>query len=171
MSELTAPVRIEGGPVADGFLAGIGRSAVGSHERFTEIQQQVLLLASLGGTTEEVAGLLACNEVEITDARDSLIEIYGARNTAEVVSKAILGRHLPIEVSSDPGLRLSRRDIVLLDGFRHGLSNKEIGRHKQIGKSKDIVRQRYSWPLFAKIGANGRTHSVRRSYELGIWPI
>jgi len=154
-----------------GMLAAIGHQALeplGPTLDFSERQFNVLILGSLGGTKESVATLLSCDEHDVTKARDELIDMFHARNLAAVVNKAIVMRYLPIEVNEDLAVQqtLNRRDMTLIHGFRSGHTNTEIG--KQLGKSKNAVGHYYSRALFDKIGANGRTHTVRKSYELGI---
>lgn len=149
----------------------IGHDATQPFEKrlivFTDRQFQVLLLASLGGTAEQVADLLGCSEEEVTQTRDELIEMHDAPNMAAVVSQEILRRQLLVDVQESK-VQLRRRDKIMLDGFRNGLGNAAIG--KQLGKSKDTV-YKYCPALFKKMGSSGRTHSVRRSYELGVFEI
>lgn len=132
---------------------------------FTERQSQVLLLGSLGGTKEEVAQLLACDEDEVALARDQLIAKFETPDLASAVHRAISSGYLPIETKRDPSIHLSDRDLTLIDGFRKGYGRAPIG--KELGKSRNAVRF-YSTALFERIAANGRTHTVRRSHELAL---
>jgi DNA-binding NarL/FixJ family response regulator len=136
--------------------------------QFTDRQYHVLALASLGGTTKSVARLLACRQEEVAQTRDELIAEFEVPNMAAVVNQVILQKNLPIRVASDSELRLSTRERIILDGFRRGLGNKAIG--KQVKLAKGTIRE-YSYALFQKVKSNGRTHSVRRSYELGIFEL
>jgi DNA-binding NarL/FixJ family response regulator len=153
------------------LVAAIGHNALEpqpSRLEFTDRQFQVLVLGSLGGTKERVATILSCDEEDVTTARDELIDMFSVRNLAAVVNKAILMEYLPIKVNKELAVQqtLGQRDMALIHGFRSGHGNTEIGRH--MGKSKDAVGHYYSRALFRKIDANGRTHTVRKSYELGI---
>jgi DNA-binding CsgD family transcriptional regulator len=140
------------------------RSALG----LSPFHEYLLLVASVGATPEEAAEVFSCNKKDIETARDEIIGRFHARNMAHSVHRAIQGGYMGIEVRKNPSTQrsLSSRDLTVLDGIRKGYSNTEIG--SNMGKSKNAVGHYYSRALFIKINASGRTHSVRRSHELGI---
>ena len=126
---------------------------------------QVFLLATLGGTTEEVADILSCEEPDISDAKDVILDVFGFPTMAAVANYAIFRHFIPIETDGSH-VRPTNRDMTILKGFAGGLSNGDIGKELKLSK-QDVSAVMLR--LFKKLIASGRTHSMRRSYELGIF--
>jgi DNA-binding NarL/FixJ family response regulator len=69
--------------------------------------------------------------------------------------------HRGVQVS----LRISPREMQVLDGMCEGLSNAQIGRELYLSNNtvKSLARR-----LFAKLGVHERAHAVARAYRLGL---
>lgn len=69
--------------------------------------------------------------------------------------------HRGVQVS----LRISRREMQVLDGMCEGMSNAQIGRELYLSNNtvKSLARR-----LFTKLGVHERAHAVARAYRLGL---
>ena len=158
-------------------IAELGHQALSIGELdnpFDEFQNKVLFYGSFGGTKPEIADILSAElgekieEDQIAEARDQIIAHYeDAPNFAAAVARAIENKHLLIEVNKNPSVNesLSKQDLALIKIFREGKDMR--GARKILGIQRSNMKR--LMPSFCnKLSANGRTHSVRRSYELGI---
>jgi DNA-binding NarL/FixJ family response regulator len=70
--------------------------------------------------------------------------------------------HRGVQVS----LRISPRELQVLDGMCEGLSNAQIGRELYLTNNtvKSLARR-----LFAKLGVHERAHAVARAHRLGLF--
>ena len=70
--------------------------------------------------------------------------------------------HRAVQVS----LRISPREMQVLDGMCEGLSNAQIGRELYLSNNtvKSLARR-----LFTKLGVHERAHAVARAYRLGLF--
>lgn len=166
-------------PPAETLLSFIGATALigntpPSHEgpSLSEDEAKVLILASFGGTVDQVAAYLGTDNSTIGELRDSVIGKFDAKNMAGAVNKAILGGVLPVEVNPEPVTQVVKsapRSMKVLTMFADGDSNAEIA--EAFGKKTGTLDKNINRPLFKRLRANGRTHSVRRAYELGIFTL
>jgi len=133
------------------------------------LEQRVLLLASYGGTAKEVAQYARARRHAVERTRDNLIEAFGVPNMAAVVNAALWHRQLPFEVddSSPIPARLGERERLALGYIAIGFTKGQIA--AQFGKNPDTFHANVLRPSFKILGSSGRTHSVRRSYEIGIF--
>jgi DNA-binding CsgD family transcriptional regulator len=154
----------------DDLLVGLGDSALQYAVHIDDLglrDYQVLFLGSHGGKKEAIAEILDCEVPEVATARDKAIEAFEVHTFATAVHRAISVDYLPVEVTHDQATidTLDWRDRILIEGFRQGYSNKDIAQASGMNKSEAYY---YSPRLFNKIRATGRTHSVRRSHEIGL---
>jgi len=181
MNVCTFPARVEKAeivlpePEAVGELEAIALSegevpAFQQHGKslgITALHDYVFLLASVGGNTREVAEVLHYPEEGIGKARDDINEFLEVPTMAASVYRGIGDDFISIRLKA--GWRSPNwKEEKILNGIASGLSNGEIinglARTKQTKRAASFDMRR----LWAKMGAEGRTHSMRRSYELGI---
>jgi DNA-binding NarL/FixJ family response regulator len=134
----------------------------------TPQEEQVLIRASNGATVEKVAKKLSLAKEEVEELRNSVIAKYDAPNMAAAVNKAFLKGRLNIKKDPHPRVSLNEKDLVILTGIAAGKSNGEIA--TSLNTNADAIND-YNKRLFKKMGCSGRTHSVRKSYELGIFKL
>jgi DNA-binding NarL/FixJ family response regulator len=91
----------------------------------------------------------------------ALPEAPGSGGVAGSGSPGVV-RHRAVQV----GLRISPREMQVLDGMCEGLSNAQIGRELSLSGNtvKSLARR-----LFAKLGVHERAHAVARAYRLGLF--
>jgi len=144
-------------------------SIVPAWEELSQRQRTIVNLASLGGTTESVAGELKTMQDIIEGERKSLIATYGVPNMAAVVNAAIRHRQLAVEICPAEGIveSLSPLQQKALACIAIGLTNQQIG--ATFDKNPATFHANKIKPALRKLQASGRTHSVRRSYEVGIF--
>ncbi len=163
--------------VSEAAAKALGRASI-PHEAseggiiLTEMEERVMHSASLGGTLESVSAELSegentLSEKDVEDARNSIIEKFGVKNMAAVISLAILQGRIKIDVE-ERAPYLSQEEKVVLSLIAQGQTNATVA--GMIGKSRQGLMNNNK-VLFKKIGATGRTHSVRRAYELGIFKV
>jgi ATP/maltotriose-dependent transcriptional regulator MalT len=137
--------------------------------RLTALHDYVFLLASVGGNTREVAETLHEEEIKIGKARDDINDFFGVPTMAASVVQGIEETFIPIKVRPDwGGIRPSEREMKILRRIGAGRSNGWIG--KSLGCPKQQL-QCDMHNLWRRIGAAGRTHGMRRSYELRIFEL
>ena len=133
----------------------------------TASQGDLLELASQGGTTESVATEMAIDTDRVEGIRDDVIDILGARNMANAVFVAIRHGVLPIEIRDrSQHVRLNDRQLQGLGYISAGYTNREIA--ERMGMNCGTFISNVYKAGVRKIGASGRTHSVRRTRELGV---
>lgn len=166
----------EEGVFISGALSAISSSAEflpsgpASSPDLTPVEFQVLSLASLGGTVQQVASLMSRHTLDIEVIRDTLTHKFDQPNMAAVVNQAI--RHLILPIHKNPDINrpgLSSKEIHVLGLIAAGKSNRQIA--IDLGKTTGTLVSNINRPLFKKLRANGRTHSVRRSYENKIFDV
>lgn len=159
------------GPVALGG-AGIDSEHTIAENRenlgLTEQEERLVILASQGGTVEEVAPIMEMTPDEVGNLRDEVIEKLSVVNMAAAVNVCIRHRVIPIEVSPKR-MNLTDREIKVLALINKGASSSQIA--SAIDKKSSSSMKNISKKLFRKLGANGRTNSVRRAYETGVFPL
>lgn len=135
------------------------------------LAQRVLLFASLGSTTKEAASLAGARRRIVEHTRDKLIEAYDVPNMAAVVNAAIFHSQIPLEISkySRVANRLMPRQKLALGYTAIGLTKSGIA--AELGNNPETFHSNVLRPTFKVLEASGRTHSVRRSYELGVFKV
>lgn len=134
---------------------------------FTAVEEKVLALASLGGTIYQVGRLMKVAPVTVAEHRDSIIAKSGAKNMANAVNINILNGQLPVKVSAEK-FSIEVDERLILQRISSGDHNSHIANRLRMPKKEVKEKCR---GLFYKMNVTGRTHSVRRSYELGVFKL
>lgn len=130
-------------------------------------QMEILRLASLGKTVGDVAYRFRTTDSEIISIRDSVSAIFESPNMAATIHLAIVRGVLPIKVNPE-SVDLNEVELNMLCIYASGQDHLEVSAQFGIGEKQVATLNK---ELFRKIGATGRTHSIRRAYELGIFKI
>jgi DNA-binding NarL/FixJ family response regulator len=93
------------------------------------------------------------------------VMMFDGSTAGSAVGSGALGTvvmHRAVQVS----LRISPREMQVLDGMCEGLSNAQIGRELYLSNNtvKSLARR-----LFSKLGVHERAHAVARAYRLGLF--
>jgi DNA-binding NarL/FixJ family response regulator len=98
----------------------------------------------------------------VSRAGAALLDGPGSGSAAGSGSLGNVVLHRGVQVS----LRISPREMQVLDGMCEGLSNAQIGRELYLSNNtvKSLARR-----LFAKLGVHERAHAVARAYRLGLF--
>ncbi len=143
-------------------------AAIGENDvPIDELGLKLIEVASNGATTEEAAAALSIPTDEVESMRDKLIVDFKAPNMAAVISIAFSQRLIPFE-TKNPSIRISERDALILRLIAQGKSNRQIG--SELGREPQAMRNLVK-NLFNKMQVTGRTHSVRRAYEYGVFKV
>lgn len=135
---------------------------------YTLLQSNVLLLAAHGGRAEDVSARLSHSSKDITAVGISIAAMHNVPNMAAAVHQAIVEETLDLSEEPRVGLEigLSERELITLGLISRGRNNGEIA--GVFGKNKGTFVKNIGTPLFKKLHANGRTHSVLRGHVEGI---
>ncbi len=95
-------------------------------------------------------------------AGTALFDGSESRGAAGSGSLGAVVLHRAVQVS----LRISPREMQVLDGMCDGMSNAQIGRELYLSNNtvKSLARR-----LFSKLGVHERAHAVARAYRLGLF--
>ena len=164
----------------DEIVAELGSFALSNGApigELTTMERLVLFQGSFGLIASDVAGVLqttgeATAQTEDVDtARKALIVKFDVPNFAAAVCQAIELKYLPVDLTDEPEIssRITNRDRFVIDSFRKGKSTNQVktALGKSIGQTKEVGKRLLAY-TFTKTKADGRTHLVRRSYELGV---
>lgn len=134
-------------------------------------QHDILDFTSLGCTVKDMSAEFNCEVEQVAEVQAELLDLFAAPNMAAAVNRAIQLKKLEVEQQPEPARvqSLTERQLGVLGFIAAGFSNKQIG--QIFGKQHSTFQKNVIRPIFGKIGANGRTHAVRRSYELGIFEL
>lgn len=161
---ILGPVALGGAGIDPEHHTGENKEKLG----LTEQEERLVILASQGGTVEEVAPIMEMTPDEIGDLRDGVIDKLSVVNMAAAVNVCIRRQVIPIEVSPRQ-MNLTEREIKVLALINKGASSSQIA--SALNKKSDSSMKNISKKLFRKLGANGRTNSVRRAYETGVFSL
>lgn len=159
-------------PIMDATALKLGGTALivelnGRELTVEPIAQDVLVLASQGGDVESVSSELSVTHKEVEEARDSLIGGLVVPNMAAVVSIMMSEKILGFE-KANGFRRLPQTDRMVLALIAQGKTNSEIG--KVINRGPQAMKNLNN-RIFTMLNATGRTHSVRRCYELDVFHV
>lgn len=148
---------------ASAVQAAIGENVVD----VSDLQLTLITEASRGATTEKAAESMSLPVDEIVTMRDELIGAFNVPNMAAVISIAFSQKLIDFKERKVPA-HISDRDVLILRLIAQGKANKEIS--QALGREPQATRNTCK-NLYKKIGVTGRTHSVRRAYEYGIFTV
>lgn len=142
--------------------------AVGETEvPISDLKLRLLDEASNGATTATAANALSMSVDEVESLRDEIITEFKVPNMAAAVSLVISQKILDITVKNPP-VHITGQDALILRLIAQGKSSAVIA--EALGRQKEATRN-LCRNLYKKIGVSGRTHSVRRAYEYGIFRV
>jgi DNA-binding CsgD family transcriptional regulator len=159
-------------PIMEATALKLGATALtveinGREMTIEPLEQDVLVLASQGGDIENVTSELSVTKKDVEDARDALIGGLVVPNMAAVVSIMISEKILGFE-KANGFRRLPQTDRMVLALIAQGKTNSEIA--KVINRGPQAMKNLNN-RLFTMLNATGRTHSVRRCYELDVFHV
>ena len=129
-------------------------------------QHSILIFASLGATTVEAAQQLGWSEDSVKATASEIKDSWNVKNMAEATNYGILNRYIPLKRDSRH-TNVTPLTGALLRYYAQGRHNGDFIR--AVGKGDEAKLAKWSQTVFSRIKASGKTHSVLRSYQAGIF--
>jgi hypothetical protein len=140
----------------------------------TALHDHVFLLASVGGTTQQVSKVLRHPKPKIIKARNEVNNFFNANKMAVSVYRGLKTDYIEVDSEEYSSIPPTELELKILQGVANGFSNEQLvsrlaeKKHGR-GRRQFLNNMHLFWR--ERLGADGRTHSMRRGFELGILPI
>ncbi|RLD03142.1 MAG: hypothetical protein DRI32_07795 [Chloroflexi bacterium] len=147
----------------------------------TSREIEILELCQQGMMNEEIAEITSLGAGTVRNYLSSIYSKLDARNRSEAIQNAIdVGLLQPVELKKEmieniqqkmrptlvkDYLRISSREIEVLELLRQGFKNSEIAGKLKIG---DGTTRNYTSSIYEKLGVRNRVEAVQKALELGL---